>query len=341
MLLPALLVLSSLGALPACASSEPRRERAAEVATLRGDWAVAAERWFAVWEDTRDGHAAVEAGRALLQLGDAASALSMARAARVPAPVRHVPGRAAADPLEVPPQTAHAALMLELEALTRLDRGAEAELVLQEALGRAPRPEHFARLAELRLTRGDELEALSPLRKAVSAGVGGAQARRSLARLESQRGSARAAFELWITEDLRDPSTPLEDLLLAARTARDPEIGDSGRAIVWLERARGLAPQSVEVELELCAAHAGSGSLDAAIASATRAVELDPTRTDSIEALLRLCLERAAQGDRGRAEELIERASQLEPERRADLESLLVVQPEEQPVPQSGATDPE
>jgi Flp pilus assembly protein TadD len=205
----------ALATVCACRTSKPRPLRpgepdpkAAAAATQRGDWRVAAERWWSVWLAAPDGdvHACVEASRALIQLGDAESAGNLLDQGLLKFPK---------DP---------ELLEWKSRSLEKLGFRRAAEEYLERTLAVDPnRSSALLAQGRVRVSLGLETAAVQPLRKYVSQTGGDAESYALLAIALRGSGDASGSYMAWRQSfALGEPR--VEDLLSAASLALNPDV---------------------------------------------------------------------------------------------------------------------
>jgi tetratricopeptide (TPR) repeat protein len=304
--------------LSGCTSSKSRPLRPvepdvklAERATKAGEWRSAAERWYAVWQESSgsDLRACAEASRALLELGDANSAVNL-----LDQGLALEPGNAGL-------------LELKARALTQLGYRRAAQEYLERALASDPACSSARlELARLRFELGLPNAALPLLREHVERTGGDGPSYALLARVLRATGDGPGAFDAWRASFQRGPAS-VPDLLAAAALGLDevvlaahPEAGSVSRD--WLQQAIASDPQCTPAHFQLGLMSEGAGAYEEAVQHYRRAVETDPA---CLAALTNLAILHAGRGEEVPAREMVGRALQLEtdPVRRAALAALL------------------
>jgi tetratricopeptide (TPR) repeat protein len=297
------------GALPSPAY-EPNPREAAESAMEMGNWALAAERWYALFLQDRN---AVEpcamTARSLLHTKDADSA-------------SHVLDIGLAKHPDDPDLCE-----LKGDALVELGfrRPAE-EYYLRALKADANRVSVLLSLASLRMDLGWETAAIAPLEQAVAIKGGDAASWYMLARARRAAANSCGAFEAYAkslalqegsVDDLVSAATlPINDALRRAH----PEAPQT--MLSWLERAAARDPQCTKAHFMMGVLSEELGKKDDAIAHYRRSVETDP---GCLMSLRNLAVLYASLGDEANTREIVGRALQLEKDqdRRHGLQRLL------------------
>lgn len=305
-----------LGLLPACQAHPPTPRAAdpravAEAATREGDWRVAATRWHELYlsEGQNAAEPCIQSARALLQLGEATSAINMVQMG-----LEHHPDHP--DLLE-----------LRAEALVALGFRRAAEECYEHLLALEPkRVSALIALARLRIGLGRESAAVSCLKQAIELTGGDAQAFALLAQSLKASGDPCGAFDAYTkTFVIRDAT--FDELLAAAALCMEqpvdrahPDVKELG--VRWLEKAIEHDPQSTQAHFQLAVLHEELGHSDQAIVHYRRAIETDPS---CLMALTNLAILYASLQDQEHATEIVNLALKLERDnnRRRALSRLL------------------
>jgi tetratricopeptide (TPR) repeat protein len=310
------MALGMLVSLPGCRSDRHApgaldARSIAEAATRDGDWQVAASRWHDVYlsEGQNAPQPCIETARALLQLGDATSAINMVQVG-----LDHHPDHP--DLLE-----------LRSQALVALGFRRAAEECYEHLLELEPnRVSALIGLANLRIALETEAAAVPCIRRAIDITGGDAETYLLLAsalRASNDPLGAIDAYEKLF--GVRDATR--EELIAAATLCMEepvlqvePDARQVG--VRWLKRAIELDPQSTQAHFQLAVLHEELGDTDDAVVHYRRAVETDPA---CLMALTNLAILYASLGDHEHTAEIVGLALKLERDnsRRRALQRLL------------------
>ncbi len=308
----------ALAATLACRSSRPRPIRpgepdpkAAAAATQRGDWRVAAERWWAVWISSPEGdlHACIEAAHALMEVGDAESAGNLLDQGLLKFPK---------DP---------DLLEWKGRSLEKLGFRRAAAEYFERTLAQEPnRSSALLGLGRVRVSLSLESSAVDPLRRFVAQTGGDAESYALLAIALRGSGDTSGAYQAWQRSfEMGQPR--VEDLLSASSLALDPDVRNAhpdapATSRRWLERALSMDPMCTRAHFQLGLLSHELGAYDDAVEHYRRAVETDPS---CLMALTNLAILYSGAGKEAETREIVGRALQLEKDadRRRALDRLL------------------
>jgi len=299
----AVVLLSVLTGLAGCTAQPARKatletRSSAEHATRTGDWALAADRWYAIFLDggSTQVRPCVETARALIGLGDPQSAASIVKVG-----LDHHPD----DPrlLEV---------MAEALAASGFRRAAEGWY--ERALARDPDCITCLNgLARQRMALGKESAAVRPLERLVALDAADYEVEILLARARTACGDLVGAFEAWCRAFELEPGQP-EDRLAAAVLYMDGRVRTAhpdaaATCAGWLRQSVESDPQCTRAHFQLGVLHERLGELDRAETAYRRAVETDPA---CLMALTNLAILYSARGDEAKTQAMVDRALALE-----------------------------
>ncbi len=270
----------------------------AEAATREGDWRAAASRWHDVYlsEGQNSPEPCIETARALLQLGDATSAINMVQLG-----------------LERHPD--HPDLLeLRSEALVALGFRRAAEECYEHVLElQQDRVSALIGIARLRIALENEAAAVPSIRQAIELTGGDADMYTLLANAlrasNDPLGAIDAYGKLFVVRE-----GTLDELIAAATLCMaEPvlEVRPDARQIGvrWLKKAIDIDPQSTQAHFQLAVLHEELGDTQDAIVHYRRAIETDPS---CLMALTNLAIVYASLGDHEHAAEIVSLALKLE-----------------------------
>jgi tetratricopeptide (TPR) repeat protein len=277
-------------------AADPRA--VAEAATREGDWRAAASRWHDVYlsEGQTSPEPCIETARALLQLGDATSAINMVQ-------------------VGLERYTDHPELLeLRAQALAALGFRRAAEECYEHLLQIEPqRVSALIGLARLRIALEHEAAAVPCIERAIEI-TGGDEVTYGLlaTALEASNdplGAIDAYGKLFMVRD-----GTLEELIAAATLCMEEPViqqqPDSRQTGVrWLKKAIELDPQSTFAHFQLGVLYEELGDTDDAITHYRRAIETDPS---CLMALTNLAILYASLNDHQHATEIVNLALKLE-----------------------------
>lgn len=310
------LLSASLTGFAGCAAQSPRKatmgtRSSAERATRSGDWAAAADTWYAIFLNGGSSQVepCVETARALIELGDAQSASSIVKVG-----LENHPD----DPL-----------LLEMmgEALAASGFRRAAEGWYERALARDPDCASCLRgLARQRMALGKESAAVRPLERLVALDEADYEVQLLLARSRTASGDLVGAFDAW-SRAFELGHGELEDRLAAAVLYTDGRVrrahpGAAAKCAGWLSESIARDPQCTRAHFLLGVLRERLGELGRAETSYRRAVETDPA---CLMALTNLAILYSTQGDLAKTQATVDRALALETDehRRRALARLL------------------